>query len=179
MRIMAENAGLLHRRMQGLFCFQPLFLVGMAREAKGVALLHKPVGKIALMVVMTAGTVPGGNRRMQDLVLDDTVRMTLKAEFGHCLFQHGLVRRLVRIMTGHTVPAHDRSMDDPFFVIRLVAHKTEVRTLLNQGESEVPRVLSGFFGQLNLVACRAHTLFDRIVDGLFPAHARMAFGCNA
>jgi hypothetical protein len=171
---MTQYTGLYDGRVDGLLCFYPFFLIGMTGKTEGIALLMQATGKIALMIIMASRAIAGCYGRVHYLVLRDTFRVTLKAELRYCLLQHCFIRRLMRIMTTYAVAPHDRSMDDSFFVFCFMTLVTEVCAGLDQGKSDIPRMFAGFFTGPDLMAGRAHSLFNRIMHGLFPAHARVA-----
>ncbi len=128
--IMAHDAGLLHRKVCNLSLLETLLFVCMTHETKGIPFLHQHLRMISLVCVMTGGTTHGKNGRVHNLVLHQSVRMTLKTNFRRRLSQHAFIRRLVRVVTRGAVPAHDRPMDNLLGIFLIMAHITEISTLL-------------------------------------------------
>jgi len=180
MGAVAEHAGLLDRRMDRLLGFYAFFLVRMTGITERIPVRDEPVGKIALVVVVTAGAVARSDRRMHDGVLGHAVGMALKAECGHPVLQHGLVRRLVRIMTGGAVASLDRSVHYFLLIFRLMAHGAKLRTLLHKRDGEITGMLRGLALLLDsLMTGRAHAFLHRIMHDFVLAQGSMALGCYA
>lgn len=180
MGIVALDARLLCRIVSDLFGFEAFFLIGMTLETESVPFQDQSFGKIALMVVMASGAVPPRHRRVQDRVLHDAVRVTLKTDVRHWIFQHAFVRRLVGIMAGRAIPPLDRRMDHFLRVLGFMTHGAKVRLRLNEGDHKVPRMLCLLLRVINcLVTGRAHAFLYRIMDDLVLAHGNMTLGADA
>ena len=109
----------------------------------------------------------------------DLLGMTLEAEVGYRCLQHAFVGGLMGVMTGEAVSAPDRSMDELFCSLGLMAHGAEVCSLLDKRDLPVPRMFRlGLRINGRHVAGFAHTTGDRWMDRCGPSHGGVTAYCN-